>query len=241
MPPAAHSRARRAAPRRTYQPAGGAEACLACPDVFTSQQGSVRISECYCPPGFWTENMQNAQDIDSMCLPCPTNAICRGGCKENPTDIACSDDVAIPLALDQLGGNYNNELLGGLTWIPKAMPYPTAGYLHILDLAFRGLTGDPTLQCELSSGCPGDGCSRIGPEACWWPLVHTSNGKLLDEAFIMSANVYVTNQVAAHNGVEYPLPWWAEAYERKNVLIGSRRAACHTRLLASPRPSRPLP
>ena len=138
-------------------------------------------------------------------------------------------------------GDYIQELLGGLTWIPKAMPYPTAGYLHILDPAFAGKTGAATLQCDPTGACPGGGCPRIGPDACWWPLVHTSTNKMLDEAFIMSGNVYITNQVAAHNGVEYPLPWWAEAYERKMPYIGSRRAACHTRLPASPRPSRPLP
>ena len=84
-----------------------------------------------------------------------------------------------------------------------------------------GLSGEGA-----SGGCPGGGCPRIGPDACWWPLVHTSTNKMLDEAFIMSGNVYITNQVAAHNGVEYPLPWWAEAYERKMPYIGSRRAAC---------------
>ena len=46
--------------------------------------------------------MQNAAAEGETCLPCPTNAICRGGCKDNPSATLCSDPLYEPRDITSL-------------------------------------------------------------------------------------------------------------------------------------------
>ena len=173
--------------------------------------------------------MQNAAAEGETCLPCPTNAICRGGCKDNPSATLCSDPLYEPRDITSLGDVYREAMLGGLTWIPKAMPYPVAGYLQLLDEAFTGeAPGAPGLICAESGLC-GD-CPRFGAGACWWPLLHTATGDGLP-VFTMSGNIIVTNEQVTHNGQDWPKPWWSQNYDLASPYIGASPFECSIPLL----------
>jgi len=103
-------------------------------------------------------------DENDECIKCPANAICRGGCESNPSADTCSDPVWFPEGLDQ---EYKELMLGGLEWIPKAMPYPIPGYYQELAYAPTKFEG----KVDLATGEPQlDDCPREGQGACWWPL-----------------------------------------------------------------------
>lgn len=174
----------------TYNPLTQQIACLPCPDTFTSLGGSLFLDQCFCQPGYYKTNMQNAENDADQCLDCPADSYCRGGCDKNPSEIDCSDLVAFPETFAEAD---KDQVLGGLTWIPKAMPYAKEGYYQpfALDFSLEGFITKPELQ-------------RTGVNAEWWPLqIENTYGPMLG-----CSTCIVTTETVNHNNLEWIQPWW---------------------------------
>jgi hypothetical protein len=178
-----------------YNPLEEQTQCQDCPNTFTSQKGALALGQCFCKYGFFKPNMQNAESAIDACNECIANAICRGGCESNPSADKCSDEVWFPA---DIASEQKPFVLGGLEWIPKAMPYPTAGY-------FQELAYEPLFQGKEGFVYKLDPCERTGVLACWWPLMDEGNNL---RAMIASSHVRIPNVKVIHNNVEDDQPWW---------------------------------
>ena len=194
-----------------YNPLPGQIKCTACPDTFTSQRGSLALRQCFCQVEFYKLNMQNAEAENDVCLKCPLNAVCRGGCETSPSEGKCSDTPWFP----DVERDSKMQIYGSLEFIPKAMPYPTVGYYQ-------------QLAVEFTSGAEGfyelEGCEREGREACWWPFIDPALGEMLP--MVASGHVLIPNKKVNHNGQEFDQPWWLNdfslSYPKAAVLYATQ-------------------
>ena len=174
----------------TYNPLTEQIACTPCPNTFTSLAGSLFLDQCYCEPGYYKSNMQNAENEDDACLDCPADSYCRGGCEKNPSEIDCSETVAFPETFGEID---KGQVLGGLTWIPMAMPYPKEGYYQLLadDFSLEGAITKPELE-------------RTGINAEWWPFRYENT----DTPMVGCTQCIVIVETMNHNNLEWVEPWW---------------------------------
>lgn len=178
----------------TYNPSTGQTVCMPCPDTFTSLAGSLFMNQCYCEPGYYKANMQNAENEDDVCVDCPADSYCRGGCEKNPSDIDCSESVNFP---ETMADADTQQVLGGLTWIPMAMPYPKEGYYQLFELDFTvdGFITKPDIL-------------RSGVTAEWWPFRYENT----DSPMVGCTQCIVTTDVMNHNNLEWVQPWWVNNF-----------------------------
>ena len=95
------------------------------------------------------------------------------------------DDIYLPEALTDQA--LINGMFGGLKKIPKAMPYPSEGYMQLFQPEFKSL--DNVIVAP--DGAPP-----------YWPLWFD------DDAFVGCTNCIYQQFTVNHNNLDWPAPWW---------------------------------